>query len=742
METLEKSAENKKEMKLKIINKHKELVAKNQYDIARRILRFMVAKRETLGIGNSDWRLANILEEQNDIISAQKIILNELNTEFGGHAKLMVDAVDQSKNSWQTFKEVLGERLQPTVDALFTGFSGLLRITTEVFKQTEVEKVTEDIEEQRIRTYALSDAYLELKDKANKSTAEQEYYTEVIAELQKMYPDYLKNMDLQNIKMGEAKKLMAELNQEMETKFLNMKAEAATTDLYNKLADKIVEEKVYLNEIKKGEARIKAFEQTDAYKQGQTLSNDSLVNYNLAKSYLPKVREEIAKTKAEIKETTDFYKELIKTDEQTKKKIYYKTPDGVYNNYDPSDEPTSITTVGTGEKDKTKYSLDTSERIETKKKKLDAELAEEQKNADKWEKQINVIENEKADAEIDAQTKYDNKIKSYEAELAKNNTAENKKRLDAKVTEAQKELATSIAVITSTSNDKIKAIQDAKQAEADAEKKADEKYEQDKEARIAERDRAREQQRERTEQYRENTPEKKLERGEAYAYQVVGLTDPSSYGVRDKEIEDLTTFNDLKKKLFEDELTYTEIHKSKLSDLAKKELSEQKASHSLQKSLEEDKKNFKNMLSNTGESLTQKLISGEVKSGKQMKALMKENLKAYLVDSGQRHAHKALEEGAEAISRLAAQDYPGATAHGLAAAEHVAVATAAGVAANSIKTPSSSDSKDSNNNLPGNSVSTTKTKELVINTDNQAVIRMLMPELAQALDDGYSISKK
>lgn len=63
METLEKSVENKKDMKLKIINKHKELVAKNQYDIARRISRFMVAKRETLGIGDSDWRLANILEE-------------------------------------------------------------------------------------------------------------------------------------------------------------------------------------------------------------------------------------------------------------------------------------------------------------------------------------------------------------------------------------------------------------------------------------------------------------------------------------------------------------------------------------------------------------------------------------------------------------------------------------------------------------------------------------------------------
>ena len=109
------------------------------------------------------------------------------------------------------------------------------------------------------------------------------------------------------------------------------------------------------------------------------------------------------------------------------------------------------------------------------KTKLKNELAEKQKNADEWEKQINVIETEKAIAEIDAKSKYDSKIKGYEEDLEKNNTAENKKRLDAKVMVAQNELEKSIATITSTSNDKIKAVEDAKKAEAEAEKKAEEK---------------------------------------------------------------------------------------------------------------------------------------------------------------------------------------------------------------------------------------------------------------------------
>lgn len=153
--------------------------------------------------------------------------------------------------------------------------------------------------------------------------------------------------------------------------------------------------------------------------------------------------------------------------------------------------------------------------------------------------------------------------------------------------------------------------------------------------------------------------------------------------------------------------------------------------------------NILNMLGNTETELADKLINGEIKSGKQMEALMKKNLKAYLIDSGQRHAHKALEEGAEAMTALAAHDAEGVTTHTNAALYHVGVAAAAGVAANSIKTSSSNGDKDNpNRKAPGSTVSEKKTKELVINTDNQQVVRMLLPELAQALDDGYSISKR
>lgn len=656
--------------------------------------------------------------EQNDIISAQKVILNELNTEFGGHAKLMVDAVDQSKNAWQSFKEVLGERLQPTVDALFTGFSKVLGVMTEVFKKTEVEKVTEDIEEQRIKTYALSDAYLELKEKANKTTAEQEYYTEVIAELQKMYPDYLKNMDLQNIKMGEAKDLMAELNKEMETKFLNMRAEAATTELYDKLTAKIVEEKMYLNEIKKGEAKIKAFEQTDAYKQGQSLSNASLANYSMAKSYLPKVREEIVKIKAEIKETTDFYKELIKNDEQTKKKIYYKTPDGVYNNYDPSDEPTSTTKGGTGDKDKTKYTLDTSETLAQKKQKINAKADEELLLADEWQKKIIEINRKKEIAIAEAEFKLAAEIQKMKNELEKDNSKANRDRLQKRLEEITKSTQDTITGIKKT------AIKDTD--DVNSSKKASEEIKKNN--------------------YEESEGIYNTYQDGQYSQAVQelpGLSPDILAAEKRKEQEIWQEHYSMLEKLEEGHLSYREIARSRLAEDEKKRFEQMKASNSMQKALMDDKRKFQNLIGNTTTNLADRLISGEIKSGKQMKALMKENLKAYLIDSGQRHAHKALEEGAEAISRLAAHDYKGAAEHGLAAAEHASVAAAAGVAANGIKTSSGSggDNKP-DRNTPGSTVSEKKSKELVINTDNQQVVRLLLPELAQALDDGYSISKR
>lgn len=54
----------------------------------------------------------------NNVLGAQNIVLDEINLAFGGHAALQKDSIDQLKNSWISFKEVLGTVAQPAVDTL------------------------------------------------------------------------------------------------------------------------------------------------------------------------------------------------------------------------------------------------------------------------------------------------------------------------------------------------------------------------------------------------------------------------------------------------------------------------------------------------------------------------------------------------------------------------------------------------------------------------------------------------
>ena len=51
-----------------------------------------------------------------DVMSAQKVILKELNTEFGGAAAAMATPADKAKVAWGNFKEALGTALMPVID--------------------------------------------------------------------------------------------------------------------------------------------------------------------------------------------------------------------------------------------------------------------------------------------------------------------------------------------------------------------------------------------------------------------------------------------------------------------------------------------------------------------------------------------------------------------------------------------------------------------------------------------------
>lgn len=66
------------------------------------------------------------LVESGDLLSAQKIILKELATEFGGSAEAAADPWTQVKNQFGELQETLGKALLPTVDRLSAKFRDFL----------------------------------------------------------------------------------------------------------------------------------------------------------------------------------------------------------------------------------------------------------------------------------------------------------------------------------------------------------------------------------------------------------------------------------------------------------------------------------------------------------------------------------------------------------------------------------------------------------------------------------------
>lgn len=81
-------------------------------------------------------RIKRFVEEGNTL-AAQKIILAELEKEFGGAAAAMADPADRAKVAWLNFQEAVGSKVLPTVNELLaslSGSSGLQKITDWVKK--------------------------------------------------------------------------------------------------------------------------------------------------------------------------------------------------------------------------------------------------------------------------------------------------------------------------------------------------------------------------------------------------------------------------------------------------------------------------------------------------------------------------------------------------------------------------------------------------------------------------------
>ena len=97
----------------------------------------------------------------------------------------------------KSLSDEIGNRANPYFSSFLGIITEVANATAEWVKGTNLEKVTQQVEEQETAFYGLSYAYLDLKSKAKLTADETKRYNDIILELQKKYGEYLKNVDLE-----------------------------------------------------------------------------------------------------------------------------------------------------------------------------------------------------------------------------------------------------------------------------------------------------------------------------------------------------------------------------------------------------------------------------------------------------------------------------------------------------------------------------------------------------------------
>ena len=80
-----------------------------------------------------------VLQQSGDMMGAQKIILSELKTEFGGSAKALVDPFTQLKNSLGDLGEIIGQKISPALGAMATYIGNLTDKIVDFFGNIDKE---------------------------------------------------------------------------------------------------------------------------------------------------------------------------------------------------------------------------------------------------------------------------------------------------------------------------------------------------------------------------------------------------------------------------------------------------------------------------------------------------------------------------------------------------------------------------------------------------------------------------
>jgi len=192
--------------------------------------------------------------------------INILNEAAGKGFKIAKDEAEtyagqlqQLRNVSGDLEESIGKILIPLVIGITKEFNKWTSAVVEVldlFEDVEdkIDSVTQEAIAQQAEFDRLTGSYLVLKEQTKLTAAEQEAMSDIIAEIQKQFPDYLKNIDLEKVGYEKAKKAIEDANQALTNNLILKIKETETLQLRERDIKLRLEEKSIVRELAEVEA--------------------------------------------------------------------------------------------------------------------------------------------------------------------------------------------------------------------------------------------------------------------------------------------------------------------------------------------------------------------------------------------------------------------------------------------------------------------------------------------------------
>ncbi len=171
----------------------------------------------------------------NKVAEAQKVILQELNSQFGGQAKNVADPFIQLKNTFGDIKEIIGIALLPGLNAIASSTKNWLESLKPA--TSELEKVTDESQNQQAEFFSLTSAYETLRFKQGETLESSTALKDIIDTLNSKYGDYLGNIDLATTKYQDFKTAVSNATLELQKEAMTKAFLAKRQDITDKITD-------------------------------------------------------------------------------------------------------------------------------------------------------------------------------------------------------------------------------------------------------------------------------------------------------------------------------------------------------------------------------------------------------------------------------------------------------------------------------------------------------------------------